>query len=289
MTGFGAAEGVVGRARVSVEVRTVNHRFFNPSIKLPSVYARWEGDLRETLRRRIARGHVTLGVHVNRDADAGAVAVDEARFAAYVARLAELKARYALGGELDVGTVLQLPAVVVTESEGASLETDGAQLVAVVEAAVTALSSMREAEGARLAAFICQRLTLVEQAVDRIAARSPERVVAARDRLREAVRALTDGVAIDEQRLAQEIAILAERLDVAEELDRFRSHIAACRATLDDGAPDGVGKRLGFLAQELVREANTTGSKANDGPIVQDVVLIKEELERIREQVDNLE
>lgn len=289
MTGFGAAEGVVGRARVSVEVRTVNHRFFNPSIKLPSVYARWEGDVRETLRRRIARGHVSLGVHINRDADAGAAAVDEARFAAYAARLAELKARYGLGGELDVGTVLRLPAVVVTEGEDASPETDGAQLVAVVEAAVTALSSMREAEGARLAAFLCQRLTLVEQAVDRIAARSPERVVAARDRLREAVRVLTDGVAIDEQRLAQEIAILAERLDVAEELDRFRSHIAACRATLDEGAPDGVGKRLGFLAQELVREANTTGSKANDGPIVQDVVLIKEELERIREQVDNLE
>jgi uncharacterized protein (TIGR00255 family) len=289
MTGFGAAEGVVGRARVSVEVRTVNHRFFNPSIKLPSVYARWEGDVRETLRRRIARGHVTLGAHINRDADAGAAVVDEARFAAYVARLAELKARYALGGELDVGTVLRLPAVVVTEGEETSPETDGAQLVAVVETAVAALSSMREAEGARLAAFICQRLTLVEQAVDRIATRSPERVVAARDRLREAVRVLTDGVAIDEQRLAQEIAILAERLDVAEELDRFRSHIAACRATLDEGAPEGVGKRLGFLAQELVREANTTGSKANDGPIVQDVVLIKEELERIREQVDNFE
>jgi uncharacterized protein (TIGR00255 family) len=289
MTGFGAAEGVVGRARVSVEVRTVNHRFFNPSIKLPSAYARWEGDVRETLRRRIARGHVTLSAHINRDADAGAIVVDEARFAAYVARLTELKARYALGGELDVGTLLRLPAVVVTEGEDASPETDGSQLMAVVEAAVTALSSMREAEGARLAAFICQRLALVEQAVDRIAARSPERVVAARDRLREAVRVLTDGVAIDEQRVAQEIAILAERLDVAEELDRFRSHIAACRATLDQGAPDGVGKRLGFLAQELVREANTTGSKANDSPILQDVVLIKEELERIREQVDNLE
>lgn len=289
MTGFGAAEGVVGRARVSVEVRTVNHRFFNPSIKLPAAFARWEGEVREALRRRIARGHATLTAHVHRDPDAGVGVVDETRFAAYVARLSELKARYAMPGEVDMGTVLRLPAVVVAEGEDLPAEADGTQLVAVVEAALGALSAMREAEGTRLAAFLVQRLALVEQAVDRIAVRVPERVIASRDRLREAVRTLTDGVAIDEQRLAQEIALLADRLDVAEELDRFRSHLAACRATLAEGAPEGVGKRLGFLAQELVREANTTGSKANDGPIVHEVVLIKEELERIREQVDNLE
>jgi uncharacterized protein (TIGR00255 family) len=108
-----------------------------------------------------------------------------------------------------------------------------------------------------------------------------------RDRLREAIRVLADGVALDPQRVAQEVAVLADRLDVSEELDRFRAHIAAFRAAL--GGDGEVGKRLGFLSQELLREANTTGSKANDARIMHDVVLIKEELERIREQVDNLE
>ena len=110
-----------------------------------------------------------------------------------------------------------------------------------------------------------------------------------RDRLAQRVRELTEGVAVDEQRLAQEIAILADKLDVAEEVSRFHSHFAAFRATLASPTPDGVGKRLGFLLQELLREANTTGSKANDAAMLQDVILIKEELERIREQVENLE
>jgi uncharacterized protein (TIGR00255 family) len=110
-----------------------------------------------------------------------------------------------------------------------------------------------------------------------------------RDRLRSAVRELADGVSIDEVRLAQEIALLADRLDVQEELSRFRAHIAAFRAALRAAQADGVGKRLGFLLQEMLREANTTGSKGNDAAIVTDVLLVKEELERIREQVENLE
>jgi uncharacterized protein (TIGR00255 family) len=297
MTGFGAADGLVGRARVSVEVRTVNHRFFNPSIKLPGAFARWEGDVRETLRRQIARGHVTLSARTHRDVAATSGAIDEMRFAGYVQQLNALKARYGLGGEVDLATVLRLPDVIMSEpdvADGDGVATDngdggGAQLIAIVDAAVAALSAMRTAEGARLALFLAERISLIEAAVARIRERAPARVIAARDRLRESVRVLTEGIAMDEQRIAQEIALLADRLDVAEELDRFASHIAAFRTTLRVGAPDGIGKRLGFLVQELLREANTTGSKANDAPMLQDVVAIKEELERIREQVDNLE
>jgi len=297
MTGFGAADGLVGRARVSVEVRTVNHRFFNPSIKLPGAFARWEGDIRETLRRQITRGHVTLTARAHRDAAASSGAIDETRFASYVQQLTGLKARYGLGGDLDLATVLRLPDVIVPEADPA--EADGApadngdaagpQLIAIVDDAVGALSAMRAAEGARLASFLDERVSLIEAAVGRIRGRAPARVIEARDRLREAVRVLTEGIAVDEQRIAQEIALLADRLDVAEELDRFAAHIAAFRATLRDGAADGIGKRLGFLVQEMLREANTTGSKANDAPMLQEVVAIKEELERIREQVDNLE
>jgi uncharacterized protein (TIGR00255 family) len=125
--------------------------------------------------------------------------------------------------------------------------------------------------------------------VARIAARAPERIIAQRDRLLENVAKLANGVALDEARIAQEIAILADRLDVGEEIDRFRTHIAAFGETLRDGAGEAVGKRLGFLLQEMLREANTTGSKANDAEIQRDVIAIKEELERIREQVENIE
>jgi uncharacterized protein (TIGR00255 family) len=289
MTGFGAADGQVGHAHVSVEVRTVNHRFFNPSIKLPSRFARWEADVRDILRKRVSRGHVALTVRSRVDTPAGTAGIDEARFASYVATLAGLKQRYALGGELDVATVLRLPDVIVSETDETTTDADGAQLVAVVEEAVAALSAMRQAEGTRLAALLEERLAIVESAVARLAARAPDRLIQARDRLREAVRILTEGMLVDEQRIAQEIALLADRLDVSEELDRFRSHIDAFRVALTQGASDGVGKRLGFLIQEMLREANTTGSKANDAGMLQDVVLIKEELERIREQVDNIE
>jgi uncharacterized protein (TIGR00255 family) len=136
---------------------------------------------------------------------------------------------------------------------------------------------------------LLERIDAVEGAYHRIAARAPIRLAEQRERLRTNVRELAEGVAVDEQRLAQELAFLADRLDVSEEIDRFRMHVAAFRAALTDGSTEPVGKRLGFLLQEMLREANTTGSKANDAPMLHDVVVVKEELERIREQVENVE
>lgn len=287
MTGFGSADGQVGGQRVTVEIRSVNHRFFTPSIKLPSAFAPWEGEVREALRRQVGRGHVTLFARVE---DAGAragAAVDEARFAAYVDQLRGLQQRHGLSGDLDVGTILRLPDVLATDRDEAT--GTAAELVAIVERAATELSGMRAAEGSRLADYLIARLAEIDGALDRIAARAPGRLIEQRDRLRANVRELAEGIAVDEQRLAQEIAIQADRLDVSEELSRFKSHLAGFRDALRSGAADGVGKRLGFLLQEMVREANTTGSKGNDAAILRDVLLIKEELERIREQVENVE
>ena len=288
MTGFGAADGNVGGVRVSVELRSVNHRFFNPSIKLPGALSRWEPEVRDALRQRIARGHVTVSARIDRAESAGPV-IDEAAFAARAAALIALQQRHALGGTVDVATVLRMPDVIRTIDPEKEEEGSPDELVAVVNAAAAALLRAREAEGARLAEVVRDRLIVIEAAVARIAARSPVRVVAHRDRLREAVRELLDGATIDEQRLAQEIALLAERIDVGEEIDRFGSHLAGFRETLASASDGGVGKRLGFLLQELLREANTTGSKANDATMQNDVVLVKEELERVREQVENLE
>jgi uncharacterized protein (TIGR00255 family) len=291
MTGFGAAEGSVGSARVTVELRTVNHRFFNPSIKLPSALGRWEADVREALRQRVARGHVTLTARVVRES-AAASAIDEARFAEHVAQLRRLQERHALAADIDVGTVLRMPEVFVSVAAGEQpAESDGTadELVRIVDQAAAALTALREDEGGRLADFLRTRLAITEAAVGRIAARAPERLVAQRDRLRASVRELLDGAPLDEARVAQEIAILADRLDVSEEVDRFRSHAVAFREALAGTSGEAVGKRLGFLLQEMVREANTTGSKANDASILGEVVTLKEELERMREQVENLE
>jgi uncharacterized protein (TIGR00255 family) len=284
MTGFGAAEGLVGGSRVSVELRTVNHRFFSPSIKLPSELSRWEPEVRESLRRKIARGHVTLSARTERTSSMGSI--DEQRFASYAAMLRDLRDRHGLDGTIDVATILRMPDVLASEDDGT--EGTPAELTSIVELAIETLTKSRADEGRRLAAYLLERLALVDGALSRVAARAPERIIAQRDRLRESVRVLTEGMAVD-QRLAQEIAILADRLDVQEELQRFASHIAAFRAALEQSGGEPVGKRLGFLLQEMLREANTTGSKANDAAMLQDVVTIKEELERIREQVENLE
>ena len=290
MTGFGAADGEVGGGRVSVEVRSVNHRFFSPSIKLPGSLVRWEGEVRDALKRAVTRGHVTLSARFERDDDSSvANPIDEARFAGYVEQLRGLQQRHGLADALDVGTILRMPEVFAGTSREEMPVEAGAQLVTIVDRAVAALLEMRRAEGARLVSYLDERLGVVERALDRIAVRAPARVTEQRDRLRAAVRELTDGLAVDETRLAQEIALLADRLDVQEELSRFHAHIAAFRGALKAAQPDGVGKRLGFLLQEMLREANTTGSKGNDAAIVADVLQVKEELERIREQVENLE
>jgi uncharacterized protein (TIGR00255 family) len=288
MTGFGAAEGRVGKARVAVEVRSVNHRFFSASLKLPGALARWEGEVREALRRGVSRGHVTLTARAERSETQAAATIDEARLAAYVATLRELQQRHELAGEVDLGTLLRLPDVVAARGEEED-QGSAEELIAIVDRAVLALGAMREQEGARLVAFLEDRLAVIESAAGRLAARAPVRTIEQRDRLREAVRELAGGVSIDEGRLAQEIAILADRLDVQEELERFRSHLSAFRGALHAGSVDGVGKRLGFVLQEMLREANTTGSKANDVELTRDVLIIKEELERAREQVENLE
>lgn len=288
MTGFGAADGVAGGTRISVEIRTVNHRFFSPSLKLPAAYGRWEGELRELLRQRIARGHVTLSVRIERDPTAALLSIDEARFAQYLAAVRTLQKKHSLEDSIDISTILRLPDVVASQSEVVSPDA-GEALAAIVGQAVDTLVAMRKVEGSKLAAFLVERVSVVEAALSRVEARGPVRLREHHDRVRRAVTELVGEAGADPQRVAQEIAILADRLDVAEELDRFRSHLSAFRETIAGRTGEAVGKRLGFILQEMVREANTIGSKASDAQIQEDVIAIKEELERIREQVENLE
>jgi uncharacterized protein (TIGR00255 family) len=287
MTGFGSAEAAVGASRIAVEIKSVNHRFFSPSIKTPSALARLETDIRELLRQRVIRGHVTVSVRVGADVESGPK-IDFARVAAYAEQVAALQQQFGMTQPVSMDVLLRLPQVIT--SEDVATEPDKPEdTLAVVRQALEEMDQMRAVEGRKLAAIIVERLDAIEGAMARVANRAPQRVIEQRDRLRKAVSELMGGTLPDEARIAQEIAMLADRLDVAEEIGRFATHISAFRATLASPPPDGVGKRLGFLLQELLREANTTGSKGNDSAIVADVLAIKEDLERIREQVENLE
>jgi uncharacterized protein (TIGR00255 family) len=287
MTGFGAADGLVGGARASVEIKTVNHRFFSPNIKIPGSFVRWEGEIRELLRQKIARGHVTLMARLDRDENAAPL-IDEDRLASYLAVLKALQKKHGLAGELDLATLLRLPDVIGAPSE--VLEPSaGEELLAIVGTAADNLIAMRRAEGAQLSGFLRDRVAAVEGSLALIEKRAPLRLKEQHERVKRTVGDLIGAAAVDQQRIAQEIAILADKLDVAEELDRFRSHLTAFRDTVNATTSEPVGKRLGFILQEMVREANTIGSKANDAPILDEVIAVKEELERIREQVENLE
>ena len=287
MTGYGSAEGAVQGGRLRLEIRTVNHRYFNPALKLPAELAALEGDLRERLRQLLERGHVAVTVRwLDAPTTRGGVSVDVERARLLLAGLKDLKRRLRLRGSVDLAFVARLPEVIaVRNGDGAPVSWD--ELRPVAEAAAAEVIAMREREGRALAEDLGARLVRLEGHAAAIAARAPQRLVAERDRLRQAVRELTEGVAVDEQRIALEIALHADRLDITEELVRFGAHVAACRQALAGAA--AAGKQLGFLAQEMLREVNTMGSKAQDAEIAREVIAMKGELEKFREQLENLE
>ena len=287
MTGFGAAEGAVAGGWIRVEIRTVNHRHFNLATKLPAELAVLEGELRERLRREFDRGHVAVQARwTEYPAMAGGFTVDLERARLVMERLRELQTALGLAGDVTVELVAR-QSDVITSGAADAAEIPWADLEPIVAKAAAECRAMHAREGEALVADLRHRLDLLESSAERIAARAPDRLVRERDRLRSAVADLLDGRPVDDARLAQEIAFQADRLDITEELVRFRAHISAAREALAAAKP--AGKQLGFLAQELGREVNTMGAKANDADIAHEVVAMKGELEKLREQLENLE
>lgn len=286
MTGFGAAEGKVAGGRLRIEIRTVNHRYFNSQFKLPYDLAGVEGEMRERLRVLLERGHVaTNGRWVEVPSAAGVVTLDLERARAVVGALKQLKKSLRLKGDPDLAFVARLPDVLAVSGNGVAVT--WADVQPIVERAAASVRAMREREGRSLVDDLAARLAALEAGARTIETRAPERLTAELARLKKSVATLAAGTSVDEQRLAVEIAVLADRVDISEELVRFRTHLSACREALKSDA--AVGKQLGFLAQELLRETNTMGSKANDAAITQTVIAMKGELERFREQLENLE
>ena len=289
MTGFGAAEGSVLSGQLRVDLRSVNHRYFNLSVKAPTELAGLESPLRDRLRRDFERGHLTVTIRwvTAPTVDAPALLrldLDRAREA--VARLRELKTALGLAGEVTLELIARQPQVfVAVEIEPSAPE--WTEVEPIVAEAATACRAMRMREGRVLTEELLGRLDLVERHRREVADRAPVRLIRERDRLRDQVGTLLAGRSVDEGRLEQELAFIADRLDLTEELVRLEAHLAACRVALQDDR--AVGKQLGFLSQEMGREVNTIGSKANDAEIQHAVVAMKGELERFREQLENLE
>src|SRR6266851_4827207 len=289
MTGFGSADGTVLGGRLRIEIRSVNHRYFNSQFRLPLDLAGIEGELRDRLRALLERGHVAVSARWLAPPETEvAVSLDLARARQVVAALRELKKKLRLKGEPDLAFVARHADVLRVAGNGGGGGGGGEGTAVVTWADVRPLAeqatgdvvAMREREGKALATDLAARLDALEVHARVVAERAPARLAAEYERLKKAVAELAAGVRLDEQRLAQEIALLADRVDISEELVRFRTHVAACREALQGSG--AVGKQLGFLAQELLREVNTMGSKANDATMTQAVIGMKGELERFR-------
>ncbi len=288
MTGFGRAQQTLHGREITVELRSVNHRFLEIGVRAPRSCAFVEDRIKPVLQARIARGKVDVGVSiVNSGRTDERIEPNLALAREYAQAVALLADELGLDGALSAVTLSRFPDVFTVRRETPDEEELWADVGAVLGAALERYCAMRASEGARMEADLLARLDNIERAVGEVEAQSGERLERCRERLGERMRAVLADTDIDENRILLEAAIYADRSAVDEETVRLRSHLAQFREILR--AQEPVGRKLDFLLQEINRETNTIGSKANDLEIINTVVEIKAEVEKLREQVQNIE
>ncbi len=291
MTGFGRAAAEQDGRQITVEIKSVNNRFLDCGVRLPRKWAALEDRIKSFLQSRgFVRGKVDVSISVaGSTEEAVSVALDEGYLAGYLAALCRLRDDYRLTDDITVMNVAKNPSVFSVRAEEPDLEADWAALAPVLAAAADANLAARAREGEALAADLSAKLQNIRALVDKIEGLTAQTVAAYRERLAERVReALADNrIEPDESRLLTEVALFADRVAVDEELVRLRTHFGAMEGMLQSDEP--VGRKLDFLLQEMNREINTTGSKCNDAAVAALVVEVKYELEKMREQIQNLE
>jgi len=288
MTGYGSAKGASGNLDITVELKSVNNRYLDCVIRLPRGYAAVEEGLKNEIQKRVNRGKVEVYVTVDSSrADDVVVKVNGPLADAYTAAYAELAARENLKNDLTAGALARFPDVFLMEKKEADVEAIGKDIAGVLSAALDDFCSMRLREGEKLYRDLQEGLTRIESLTGMVETRSPRVVEEYRQRLENRLRTILDDRNVDEARLVTEAAIFADKVAVAEETVRMRSHISQFRSLLESGVP--VGKKCDFIIQEMNREANTMGSKGNDAEMAKLVVELKSEIEKLREQIQNVE
>ena len=290
MTGYGREQMIVGEREIMVEIRSVNHRYFEFSARVPRVYGYIEEKLKSTLKESISRGKVEVNVQINMlEGKPIKVSVDKNTAYEYLGALREANNDLDLEDDITLSKLMKFPDIFTVQKPADDEEQLWNDVSTVVSKAVERFVSMRETEGKNIGADFHKRLDLIEQNVLEIEKRSPQVVAEYQARLNERLDALLADkkITADPDRVLQEVAIFADRVAITEEIVRLKSHIRQFRVIMDAAQP--VGRKLDFLIQEFNREANTIASKANDFELAKIVVDVKAEIEKIREQVQNIE
>lgn len=287
MTGYGQGEASDGTSHVIVEIRTVNHRFLDYSIKLPRSLHSRERDIKERIKSKLARGRIYVTVTVESEAPGRDAMLNEALMERYLKQLRAFGQMHGITGDVDINLLAQLPDAVVPVEDEPETEALWPLVEKGLDTALDACLAMRAEEGRALHDDLSERMKSVATTVAEIEKIAPGVAKRHAEAFRKRVMQLLDDVKIDEDRMTTEIALLAERLDFTEEVTRLQSHIAQFNKYLAEGGE--VSKKLTYILQEIHREASTIGAKASDSDVIQQVVALKEESEKLREQVQNIE
>ena len=289
MTGYGRARKILHKRDITVEVRSVNNRYLDCSVKMPRMYTFAEDAVKQHVQQAVSRGKVDVFITVDASAaDVAQVTVNRELAAQYAAALGELaEVCGPIEWKLTPETLARFPDVLTVTKADEDLETVSADLCAVLDQALAAYNEMRAVEGRKLAEDIAGRLDTILTYTSQVEERSPETVAEYRAKLTARMEEVLQSTTIDEQRILMEAAVYADKVAVDEETVRLRSHVSQLRAMLESNQP--MGRKLDFLIQEINRESNTIGSKCNDVAIAQVVVGLKAEVEKMREQVQNVE
>ena len=288
MTGYGKGEYMEGGLELTVEIKTVNNRYLDVAVKSPRIFAAYEDVIRTTVRKKLTRGHADVFVSVKDKRERPtALSVDLALAKAYISAAKALKAENPdLPDDITLSSVLRYPDVLKQEDTPTLDEELTKALDIALNIALDKLNEMRAVEGQKLKEDMLARVATIEGLVTEISARAPQIAQEYREKLTTRVKEYLDGAQIDESRLLTEVAVFTDKSNIDEELTRLRSHIEQFRSIAEEGI---VGRKLDFLVQEFNREANTTCSKSNDVTITRAGLALKNEIEKIREQVQNLE
>lgn len=291
MTGFGRGEYSDGKRNVICEIRTVNHRYADISVKMPKRYSFAEEKIKALIKERVRRGKVEVSIIVENLTEGDiTIRLNSPVAQQYIENLKKLKERYGLTGEIDLKLVSSMPDVLKAIPDVEDEEEVTAVICESVKAAVSRLDEMRTTEGAKLAEDLLMRGELIREIVKKIEKRAPLVAEEYREKLEARIRELVeDKVDIPADRILVEAAVFADKANITEELVRLDSHMIQLKAFLTESGEGTVGKKLDFLVQEMNREANTIGSKANDLEITSLMLETKSEIEKIREQVQNIE